>query len=519
MPAKGEADQGMDRITKDGRRKDGIGKLISARLRRQTPAAHPDADVLSAFAEKALSEPEQGKILAHVAECPDCRDIVFLSLPNTVETQAVVPISPGRSPQWALRWGTLVAAIAVCALLLVSTRHRNASFLTRQQPQAKTAPTSAELKMPSDVAEMHALHEDRANAETSAVSTKKIIPTPKHMTAPLAAKLDFDANGEVRISPGADAAKDLPGEGGAPSSMAKLNSGAAAAPQVAQRRQMTQAQSISPVQGANGLDGKSDSLQTARAPATPANAGGVIGGTVLDPSGAVIPNASVMLQAPTGTSIVQSDSQGRFSFDRLSPGSYSVKAEARGFKTTELPRVAVANDRASDLRLILDIGAASETVEISAAQSQAEAPPAAKTSTALVAQEQTAELRSKVARSYVAGNAAGISSPQWTLSPTGSLQRSFDSGKTWHTVAVGHGSFRALSSAGSQVWVGGNAGTLYHSADSGHSWTQVTPAAADRKLSADVIRIDFANPLNGTVRAVNGELWTTSDGGESWQIH
>jgi len=37
--------------------------------------------------------------------------------------------------------------------------------------------------------------------------------------------------------------------------------------------------------------------------------------------------------------------------------------------------------------------------------------------------------------------------------------------------------FRALTSVGADVWVGGAHGTLYHSADSGNSWQRLNPAA------------------------------------------
>ena len=69
---------------------------------------------------------------------------------------------------------------------------------------------------------------------------------------------------------------------------------------------------------------------------------------------------------------------------------------------------------------------------------------------------------------------------------------------------------------GTHVWAGGNAGRLYHSGDSGQSWTQVVPAA-NEKLAADITRIEFSDPANGSVSTVNGEVWSTSDGGQSWR--
>lgn len=106
-----------------------------------------------------------------------------------------------------------------------------------------------------------------------------------------------------------------------------------------------------------------------------------------------------------------------------------------------------------------------------------------------------------------------ISRVDWGLSANGDVQRSLDSGKTWQIVRVADGlPFRAISSIGNEVWVGGNAGTLYHSADSGQSWTRVQPVSTD-----DIARIDFSDPQNGLLSTATGQVWSTSDGGRSWR--
>jgi photosystem II stability/assembly factor-like uncharacterized protein len=90
-------------------------------------------------------------------------------------------------------------------------------------------------------------------------------------------------------------------------------------------------------------------------------------------------------------------------------------------------------------------------------------------------------------------------------------------GKTWQRISIGNGTkFRALCAVGTHVWAGGNAGTLYHSVDSGQSWTEVVPAAKE-KLTADITHIEFSDPTNGLVSTSNGEVWSTSDGGQSWR--
>jgi len=107
---------------------------------------------------------------------------------------------------------------------------------------------------------------------------------------------------------------------------------------------------------------------------------------------------------------------------------------------------------------------------------------------------------------------------RWTISSTGQLQRSRDSGKSWQPVVVAdHAIFRALSANGPDLWVGGAAGLLYHSADAGAHWTQIKPVADNATLTADIAAIEFTDPQHGKITTANGEAWLTIDAGHSWQ--
>ena len=497
---------------------DPVKKLVSGRLRAEVPGPHPDADLLSAFAEKALPERDRLQVLAHLAECGDCRQVIFFVLPDSAETQKVLAIDRRSRSGFALRWGTLAAAIAVCAILLVSTRHRDAVSTYKQAVPAKApGQIAADLKTPPELAEMRALRDDRANTKTSVTreaEADKVIPTPKHMTAKPAAKFDFDQSGQVRMAPRSEAAPaaNLQKESRNFVGLEKLEPGAASAPAPA---------APAPVAIGGPLQNKDAIAYSASGQGQGVLAkiaSGNLGGTVLDPSGAVIANATVTTVGPIGTRAAQSDPQGRFSFDHLVPGTYSVKAQAPGFKTTDVEQVALL-DQPLDLKVTLEVGSTSEAVEVTSASATLE------TASAEVAQnkKQSNQLaRKKTAaanyRGAIAKTLSG-SMPQWTLSPEGSVQRSLDAGKSWQNVRVASGAgFRALSSAGTHVWVGGSAGALYHSADSGLTWTRVTPVAAGRKLESDITHVDFADPMNGTVTSASGEAWSTSDGGQSWQV-
>jgi hypothetical protein len=62
----------------------------------------------------------------------------------------------------------------------------------------------------------------------------------------------------------------------------------------------------------------------------------------------------------------------------------------------------------------------------------------------------------------------GPASAQWSISPSGQLQRSEDGGKTWEDVKVADGvTFLVITDIERDVWAGGSGGALYHSSDAG----------------------------------------------------
>ena len=518
---------------------DPIRKIVSGRLRVQTSGPHPDADVLSAFAERALPEIERTQVLAHLAECTDCRQIVFFALPDSEEPQKVL-LAKDRavSTQFALRWGTLAVAIAVAAFLVVSIRHHGAVSVYQQAAPVKgPGQMAAELKTPADVAEMRVLRDNRASRTTTglAYSEKKAIPAPKHMTAKPAGKFDFDESGQVRMAPRSEDAEldKLQANAKSFGALGKLEPApASTAPAVSPHVSggLIQANGNKPAYSVTGQG------QTALAKLAVGQ--GNLDGTVFDPSGAVIPNATVSMNGLASSRIARSDPAGKFSFDHLVPGSYTVKAAAPGFKATEVQQVSVLVNKDSNLRLTLEPGTASEAVEVSAATRSSTSTsevanaevevtataPAVESTGAAVAQnaKQTnavARQNSVAQNSESLGTAGLLSSlPQWTLSAKGRVQRSLDAGRTWQIVPVAKAAFRSLCSVGTHVWVGGKAGVLYHSADSGLTWTRLTLASSGHKLGADINQVNFSDPLNGEVGTVNSELWTTSDGGQTWNV-
>src|SRR5579863_10339314 len=96
---------------------------------------------------------------------------------------------------------------------------------------------------------------------------------------------------------------------------------------------------------------------------------GQLSGTITDPSGAVVPGATVTLTQPsTGlTRTATSNDAGAFVFPDLLPGSYTVTANAKGFASAVYNEVVIFTGRTTDLKVTVKVGTATETVEVSAA--------------------------------------------------------------------------------------------------------------------------------------------------------
>jgi outer membrane receptor protein involved in Fe transport len=108
-------------------------------------------------------------------------------------------------------------------------------------------------------------------------------------------------------------------------------------------------------------------LTLAIAPAAHAQAVyGSISGSVTDNSGGVLPGVTVTItsvERKTVDSVVTNES-GNYVKDRLLPGNYEVKAELTGFKAAVVPSVQVSVDTQTPLDFKLELGAMTETVEV-----------------------------------------------------------------------------------------------------------------------------------------------------------
>ena len=94
-----------------------------------------------------------------------------------------------------------------------------------------------------------------------------------------------------------------------------------------------------------------------------------LGGTVVDSSGAGIPDAAVsVLNVATGfAQDLKTNASGSFLFPRLPVGTYTLRVEKQGFSAYVQDQIILTVDRAANISATLQIGQITDEVTVSGA--------------------------------------------------------------------------------------------------------------------------------------------------------
>ena len=464
---------------------------------------HPDADQLSVFVEGAATSLERERMLAHLAECEECRKAVFFMQPHE-ETQPAT-----RTPVKGWIWGRLLpvglpAAALACGLiaLLVHIWPRDSALRTPQQvaslrtpevlPKTKVAPS------PDSEMDQRSGTQERSLAPASNLSKHENLNLPKSLNLPessgqAAAKVAAPETTTANLSanaPVGHAGGSAGGMMGGISSQLPLNGrdvvnlqqlstpantqGAAAQNSLAKERSLPQ------------LEIAKDSGQ--------AEAFAGVSGRITDRTGATISGAKVTLRDAGGkTRQAITGADGSFHVTELPAGRYQLIATASGFKTVQ-QSIQLNPSQLAMLQPVLDIGTASEQVTV---ESGAEA----------VNTEDSALSQNVDARA-IGGNGNGL--------PQSGYARVFGVNGDGRSVAYGK-QFLALDSTGNLV--------LSH--NGGKKWKKVRPQWTGKAVSIELTPAYSSeappNPKNESLGKASeaavfllttdaGTVWASKDG-------
>jgi Photosynthesis system II assembly factor YCF48/Putative zinc-finger len=434
-----------------------LPKIVRKRLQTATrPGVHPQGDLLTAFAEKTLTGRERTRVIEHLSRCEDCREVVFLSAPWQEPGQIVgkIPSSDGWLSWPSLRWGTAIACVVVVGTAVtLRLQDRNSSPFYR-----KAASQRAQEVAPDSVLE----HADKP-----------------HGTHGASADLRYDS---APASKGKEAdEKKLIGENEAPAR--PIPRAMTATPRM--RMQFDHSRQIH--EDATG----EDAIGTA----------GTIGGLG---KGMTVAPATATLSKGANVTVKSANGQNQVAASHGAPGPGSTSETVEVQAGSAVVQVESADGDLAKSKDAPEAGTPVEGLNVKELKN----PARAGTLTRNLADYSKTKME----------GAPTTLAPRWMLTSGGTLQRSWDAGSTWETVAVADRvSFQTFAAVASEVWAGGAKGVLYHSSDAGRHWAQVIPLSNGDSLTAGIIHIDFVDGQKGEVTTVNGEIWTTSDSGKTWQ--
>ena len=330
------------------------------------PGAHPDADSLNAFLEGALPEHERLECLTHFAQCPRCREVVFLA-----QEPPPASVAPKPTPSWR-RWFTPVAVLsgaAACTLVVaVSLYPRHTPVAPAPELVASAKPRNQVPTPPPAASAQKTAAAPRAEPETSQAKTK-----------PAARKNSSTVAQASPVSPSAVplpmmAPNVAPPSSSMPAPPPPHSEGARMQPALSSDAASSRASaSVRPAELGNAHTqlsappGASPLRLSIKHDGGPVDGRSEIAGSVTDPAGGAIPGATVTLEQLTGgpSGNARADASGKFKISAIPAGKYVLRITAPGFQIASGQVELQAQDLAT-VAPVLSIGSLSEAVEVSA---------------------------------------------------------------------------------------------------------------------------------------------------------
>jgi Putative zinc-finger len=496
-----------------------VPKIVLERLKTAGGAAgpHPDADTLTGFMEQALAGAERERILAHLAQCPACREVLAVSLPplqaearpvlesNHAEVTTVkADVRAARSAGWftwpRLTWAALAAGgIVAVALLMRPTNKPDVATLSVSDERNRGAALPAKEEA---VAKPSSISAEEKRADETDATKRKAEPA-----------IGAGAGGGYGVAPGAQgkfvvsnegllrgerakqgaSVKGSRGANSADSAFAFSESGKADPAALERARVQAESDRISALKGAaprREVAGASPAPPAAQEP----KPGAISEMVRVEPTE---PTATVESAATPDTAQPSLDAK-----VKDSPAKKVLMAQAQppSPSATPVSRAKPALQKADGDQTRSSSAAGSEvasTVEVTSAN--------VGSATNLPAN----------GRNYTQLAVLASGQAKWVVK-NGALRRSLDHGKTWQDVLGADRHILCYAARDGELWAGGQAGALLLSSDNGATWTDVHVTANGQPITAAVTHIAFDKSGAVTVTAASAGTWSTTDQGHTW---
>jgi hypothetical protein len=531
-----------------------LSSLLRQRLQagETTRLQHPDADTLTAYVEQLLPLSERKLVLEHIAVCSDCREIVFLAIPENAIVagpEAVlpeaVPVAAATAIRARRRWfltpgfglAASIAAMAAAITLVIEIPHRNQPLASSPapvrvedklskveaprlpQPESQTNQAAAKAAESSPSAPLSQASTSRAaaNPESTRANSPQSRPQLKDIRVPernrtLAgagvtanksgmAGRDSRAPLSPEITTQVAAAKGDQIDGAAIGGLAQVTAAAPVLEARAAEHDYLNAQRFAQRSG-NPLNGAAGQADLPSAPSPSSNGLAYAKQSTLL-SGNWQPAGNAYLAIPEAQA---KTSQGMLSFTPPPPEHQSLlsKIVEVGKRPIKRAEPALQSRNVTGFAMFNNGLAVQHSDPVIAANSAEKAD-----------SSNLAGSPAFTARGFGSsrkGFLGAASIYRWKVAQ-GKLLKSADAVIWLPGYAATDGmEFSAVHSSGSEIWAGGNRGQLVHSTDGGLTWEKVSLGDAS---AGSVVSIENTG-LNVHVVTALSQAWSSVDGGKTW---
>jgi hypothetical protein len=480
--------------------------------------AHPDADTITAYAEQSLPTAERQTLVAHLAVCESCREVLFLSQPETeLATQAAIkpaPVSAWRrlfTPAFGL--AATVAAMAIIAVLVLQLPHQAVQQQASvQHDQQTTAPQAASTEgvqaQPTQTAQVANTTAQLSQSSGNQASENEPREARTSKTAANAAGLDLVQSARAKASlsrQASDKSADMKVVGRniappppVPAKAAPVLTAGLMKKDYVNTNFFANGSETVILAGQSSNDAPSaPQPQTAAASRPfsygndkitnfsdiPANAAGKSNVRLLTPT----PAPSERLSCPLCSKVAQATAH-----------TLHLHAVAPVLRASTLGNSALGGP-----------GMFSNTLEKNQSAEVSAAPKKAEGGSLANSDSFSSRALAGSTFSYSADSPATL----WKVAG-GRLIKSSGQSQWEDAYPAVSIEFSFVSARGKDVWAGGSHATLIHSHDSGATWETVKLGDS---ASGTVMSI-IAGALNVQVKTSDNQLWSSTDGGKTWTL-
>lgn len=474
--------------------KNGLAQVHPDTTVHPETSVHPDADTLTAYVEQLLTAAERQTVVAHLAVCEPCREVVALSQPELSESATQTVLAPAPASPWrrllrpAFGLAASLAAMAIIAVMVLRLPQK-----TTQQAANQAAPPA-----------------QQAQATPVQDKNQATVPEQPHAAAPVSPANSLSASAtRMELDRNTNEARN------------ELKSAKSARAKVETAYMLSPPPPPVPALTA-GLQ-KKDYVNTDFFAATNADSVVLAGQSRNDFPSAPQPQtaaAGTLFSANskiTGFSDIPANAAGNSNVRILTPNPPKQPL------TYKLGQLASATVHGLHLRTNI-----APNLRAGALGASTMGEPGAFSSTLL--KNQTAEIKAAPEKADAGSLAASEALSPGALSAPGFVSREStptswkvvggklikSAGQSqWEEAYPGAGfEFSVVTARGNDVWAGGSHASIIHSRDAGQTWETVRLGDA---ATGTIVSI-MAGTLNVQVKTSDNQLWSSTDAGKTWSL-